>query len=306
MAAHGSGLSFGAMFNTIVVGVDGRRGGREALWLARRLGGAGRGAVVAVHVHPRSPEPTARADARRLVATELSLAGVEARTRVTADSSPARGLHRIADTLRADLTVVGSPHRGPIGRALAGDTARATLLGSRRPVAVVVAAGTHARPSDTPVVGLGIDGSAESDAALAFARRAADALHGTVRVLCAAEPPVAFTGGVTYGAEWASLAPAREALAERQLDAAMAELDATATGEIVVGLARDALRRLSGDIDLLVLGSRGFGPVRRTLLGSTSDHLVHDAACSVVVVPRPVGAAPSARVRRAAAGATGP
>ena len=291
------------MFNTIVVGVDGRRGGREALWLARRLGGAGRGALVAVHVHPRSAEPGARADARRLVAAELSLAGVEARTCVTADSSPARGLHRIADTLGADLTVVGAPHRGVLGRTLAGDTARATLLGSHRPVAV--AAGAHPQPSGTPVVGVGIDASPESDAALAFARRAAEALNGTVHVLCAAEPPVAFTGGVTYGAEWATLAPARQALAERRLDAAMDGLDATATGEVVVGLARDALRRLTGDVDLLVLGSRGFGPMRRTLLGSTSDHLVHDAGCPVVVVPRPLGAASAGRSRRTAE-VTGP
>ncbi|MGZ4270966.1 MAG: universal stress protein, partial [Solirubrobacteraceae bacterium] len=31
---------------------------------------------------------------------------------------------------------------------------------------------------------------------------------------------------------------------------------------------------MSEHADLLVLGSRGYGPVRRTLVGSTSDHLV--------------------------------
>ena len=35
-----------------------------------------------------------------------------------------------------------------------------------------------------------------------------------------------------------------------------------------------------------LLGSRGYGPVRRTLLGSTSDRVIHTAVCPVVVVPR--------------------
>ena len=51
-------------------------------------------------------------------------------------------------------------------------------------------------------------------------------------------------------------------------------------------MARDELVRLSEHMDLLVLGSRGYGPVRRALLGGSSDRIVHAAACPVVVVPR--------------------
>jgi Universal stress protein family len=51
-------------------------------------------------------------------------------------------------------------------------------------------------------------------------------------------------------------------------------------------MARDKLERLSHEVDMLVLGSRGYGPVRRTLLDSTSDWLVHHAACPVFVIPR--------------------
>lgn len=39
--------------------------------------------------------------------------------------------------------------------------------------------------------------------------------------------------------------------------------------------------------DLLVAGSRGYGPVLRVLLGSVSTHLAHHAPCPVLVVPRP-------------------
>jgi nucleotide-binding universal stress UspA family protein len=43
-----------------------------------------------------------------------------------------------------------------------------------------------------------------------------------------------------------------------------------------------------GDLDLLVLGSRRFGPVRRVLPGSVSSELVRLAPCPVIVVPRSV------------------
>lgn len=286
------------MLNRVIVGVDGRRGGREALRLGRHLCGAGRGTIVAVHVFPDSglrplaldAETEIRLRAERLLSDELSLAGVEAGARVTGDASPARGLQRVADRVRADVIVVGSSHRRPAGRALHGDTVRAVLAGARCPIAVAAAAGRRAMP-DAPVIGVGVDGGPESLAALAWARDAAEVLGAGVHVLCAAEPPMAFTPGVSYGINWATIAPARAAYAERQLDAALDLLDPQATGEIAVGLARDELRRLSERVDLLVLGSRGFGPVRRTLLGSTSDHLVHEAACPVVVVPRPPAAA---------------
>jgi nucleotide-binding universal stress UspA family protein len=38
---------------------------------------------------------------------------------------------------------------------------------------------------------------------------------------------------------------------------------------------------------LLVLGSRGYGPVARVLLGSVSRRVVADAPCPVLVVARP-------------------
>jgi nucleotide-binding universal stress UspA family protein len=40
-------------------------------------------------------------------------------------------------------------------------------------------------------------------------------------------------------------------------------------------------------VDLLVLGSRGFGPVMRLLIGSVSSRVIRGAPCPVMVVPRP-------------------
>lgn len=40
------------------------------------------------------------------------------------------------------------------------------------------------------------------------------------------------------------------------------------------------------DVDVLVLGSRGYGPIRRLLLGSVSTRLVRSAPCPVIMYPR--------------------
>jgi nucleotide-binding universal stress UspA family protein len=53
------------------------------------------------------------------------------------------------------------------------------------------------------------------------------------------------------------------------------------------GRPADALRVLSQQVDLLVIGSRRWGPGARMPLGSTGEALPQDAASSVLVVPRP-------------------
>jgi|SRR3954452_18243897 nucleotide-binding universal stress UspA family protein len=49
------------------------------------------------------------------------------------------------------------------------------------------------------------------------------------------------------------------------------------------------LANLSRDLDLLVCGPRGRGPLRAVLLGSVTERLLRSAACPVVIVPRTAG-----------------
>jgi nucleotide-binding universal stress UspA family protein len=53
------------------------------------------------------------------------------------------------------------------------------------------------------------------------------------------------------------------------------------------GVPSDVIVELAetGKHDLIVLGSRGFGAVRRFLLGSVSDDVCMKARCSVLIVP---------------------
>lgn len=66
--------------------------------------------------------------------------------------------------------------------------------------------------------------------------------------------------------------------------------DVDASGQVVLGDPVTSLLRASASVDLLVLGSRGYGPLRRVLLGGVSGQVVRGASCPVVVVPRPQAA----------------
>jgi nucleotide-binding universal stress UspA family protein len=59
---------------------------------------------------------------------------------------------------------------------------------------------------------------------------------------------------------------------------------------VAVGAPEQVLAEQSRTSDLVVVGSRGYGPHRAVLLGSVSGHLVREAACPVVVVPRGIEA----------------
>uniref|UniRef100_A0A0D9XJZ8 UspA domain-containing protein n=1 Tax=Leersia perrieri TaxID=77586 RepID=A0A0D9XJZ8_9ORYZ len=63
----------------------------------------------------------------------------------------------------------------------------------------------------------------------------------------------------------------------------------TAKTVVVVGEAREALCRAADDAgaDLLVVGSRGLGAIKRAFLGSVSDYCAHRASCPIMVVKPP-------------------
>ncbi len=54
----------------------------------------------------------------------------------------------------------------------------------------------------------------------------------------------------------------------------------------VDGSADDVLVAESAEVDLLVVGSRGYGPVGAVLLGSASSALARAANCLIIATPR--------------------
>jgi nucleotide-binding universal stress UspA family protein len=279
------------MFETIVVGVDGREGGRDALALAAVLQRVFASEIVAVHAFPLDYYLGRGADgeyeqvvhdrAAAVARDEVERAAVSARPFVVADGSPGRALHRAATTHGADLIVVGSAHRGRVGRVLAGDVTAGTLHGAPCPV-LVAPRGHGEHGGELSTIGVGFDGSPESRAALELAHRIAETVGARLRVICVVVPPD--PGGPSQ--DWAEHAHKRRARAEERLAAALADLGEIASGALPVGNPARELSDAAHELDLLVTGSRGYGPIRRLMLGSTSSKLVHDAPCPVLVLTR--------------------
>ncbi len=279
------------MFEKVIVGVDGRPNGRDAIALAGRLVDPA-GTLMLANVHEGGANLVnavtpgmltgEHKESDELLERERALADVQAELVSYASQSPGRGLHSLAEERQADLIVVGSCSRGAVGRVLLGDDTRAALNGS--PCAVAVATRGYAEhPVPIEKIGVGYDGSPESEVALAEARELAAGTRALVRVLdVVAIPNYAFTG---FGA------PALGESIEMMLSEAnerMAQLEGV-DARAVYGLAGEELAAFGGEVQLLVVGSRGYGPMKRLIIGSTSDYLQRHGRCSLLVLPRSAG-----------------
>ena len=276
------------MFKNVLVGVDGRPNGRDAIALASRLTNPD-GELTLAHVHSgdlRLSHAIApgvvreeREDSHKLLEAERTAADVKAELVSVVAMSAGRGLHEQAEEQGADLLVVGSSSHGAFGRAMLGDDTRAALNGA--PCAVAIAPPGYAEHAGVVAkVGVAYNGSPESKAALALAHALAAPTGAVVHALeVVSIPTVAYTGIV---------APALGDSIEAMLQEANGRMKKLpdVEGEAVYGLAGEELAGFSGRVDILVVGSRGYGPVKRLVLGSTSDYLQRTARCPLVVLPR--------------------
>jgi nucleotide-binding universal stress UspA family protein len=271
------------MFKNVLVGVDGRPNGRDAIALASHLADRD-GKLTLAYVHGGEVTEE-RKDSHALLEQERIEAGVEAETISIVATSPGRGLHQQAEDQGADLLVVGSCSHGAFGRAMLGNDTRAALNGA--PCAVAIAArGYEEHPTPIAKVGVAYNGSPESRAALATAQELATATRATVHALeVVTIPTVAYTG---------IMPPAIGESIDVMLQEAEGRMKKLPGVEshAVYGLAGEELAAFGDQLDLLVVGSRGYGPVRRLVIGSTSDYLERHARCSLLVLPR-VAAGPA-------------
>jgi len=280
----------------IVVGIDGTERGLEALALARLLAVASGATLVVAAVHGLDlrgdPEvgmtPILRENAeRRLDALEESPSGAGWERRVIGAGSPAHGLHDLAVDEAASLVVVGSSHRGALGRVLPGSVGERLLHGSPCPVAVAPRGYEPPSPGEAGTVGAAFDERPESLAALAEAARWTRALGARLRAITvveAADPGHPELELHSYQTRPRHAHDLREAALANALAVHAAGLGDEV--RVLEGAPLDHLAEQSRELDLLVVGSRGYGPLRRVLLGGVSGALLQTAACPVVVVPR--------------------
>lgn len=288
-----------AMAPTVLLGWNATPPSYDALTLARQLAQArdARLLVACVYAVERGSvlrdsryyERALREEAEDHLAEARAALGTDADAeyRAVASRSPAEALHRLAEA-EADLIVVGSSHRGAMGRVLVGSVAERLLSGSPVPVAIAPR-GLHFSPAPAlKTIGVAYGPGAEADEALRAAVELAERASARLRIVSVLTPAEQATlrAAARHGeSDWA-----REARADarERLDAAVrhAEARVPADGELVEDDAVHALAAAGAHLDLLVLGSRAYGPARTVLVGSTSHRLVREAPCPLLVVPR--------------------
>ena len=272
------------MFGNILIGVDGRAGGRDAIALARRLAAPSASFTLA-HVdagpvswwdHHVGQERVFDRSASMLAA-ERERAAIPAAIVCVGGTAPARGLHDLAEERAADLIVVGSSRHASLGRVLLGDDTCASLDGA--PCAIAIAPHGYAASADPLVeIGVGYDGAPESDQARHRARASRIAPRAglkTLRVVRAAT----FAKRTLIPADWPVIALGLVGDRSERLG----ELDGI-VGEAVYGAPSEELSRFSSELDLLIVGARVHGSRMRMDHGSLSRDLVRHVACPLLVL----------------------
>jgi nucleotide-binding universal stress UspA family protein len=211
------------------------------------------------------------------------LSALDPVSRAIASRSPADGLTRLAEETDASLIVVGSSHRGPLGRVVFGSATEQLMRRASAPVAVAPRDFANRASQRLLRFAVAYDGSIESVRALETGIALAERAHGSLTILHAVEPlPLG------YGAMGALLAgedpfDKREVLEEglRRVPARL-----PVDSRLLDGEPAREIGEAARDYDLLVLGSRGHGALLRVALGSVSGVIARQAPCPIMVLPR--------------------
>ena len=298
-----------AIFRRIVVGFNERPTSHDAVALAKALSEPTGTDLIVASVRAYWPGLLGPEDYEHAVAEDEAWLSREARkavgsapfsTRVVAGGQESGGLKEIAAAEGADLIVVGSTHRGRLGRVLPGSVGERVL--DNAPCAVAVAPlglaerGIPGQGLELGTIAVAYDGSREAGVALRLGYRLAERTGATLLVL----------GAVDFDPDLTGLQPVPpelldEARTRRHLE--RAKQDAPGTVSVSTRLLHGAPSRVlpgaAEEADLLILGSRGhYGPARRLCMGSVATQVTRHAPCATLITP-------SRPIERHAAAATG-
>lgn len=256
------------MTSMIVAGVDGLRGGRDAVALGAALASADDAELLLTGVLQETllPLPALMGPkAHPLEETEQMLLQTRAAhapraiTRPLSSLSPMRALCRVAAAEHAGTIAIGSASAAPAGHARAGRDAH-IVINDAPCSAALAARGLHEQPFAIRSIVVGVVDGPEADAALAVAARLATALGARLTAVTVLDG---------------------EPLAAEEIAEQAREHPGVAAAEVRHGDPAAELARAAADADLLVLGSRR--PVHRSR--GVGHRLTHDSPCSLLLVP---------------------
>ena len=278
-----------------MVGVDGSRASAEALrwalteaalsgdtlavvhaWIPVVVVAGGRGAVVPAAVE--RPE-----EAVSLVAEQLAVAGrseypaVVVETHIVEEPAVPALLERAKD---ARMLVVGSGRKSRLGRFVLGSTSEICAHEARCPVVIVSSGRSEGRVTGLHTVVVGVDGSANGDAALAWAAEVGKRHDGVVEAYVVSD---AARGSDVLG-QRVVLRKALRGL-ERVAKRVRRSTGARIMTQALLGAPGPSLCSAATAADLLVVGRRGRGALGSLMMGSAADHCVRHADCPVAVIP---------------------
>jgi nucleotide-binding universal stress UspA family protein len=280
------------MFKRVLFGYAGDRGGRDAAVLAHKLARLCSGKLsVAFPYHPMLAtvpcevgEERVRDELHALLGESPILAA--AGYHWSNSSWPIRALHELAEWERADLIVFGGApvrlerrHLSLIERMVHG-----------APCAVALAPAGYADGAEQPLrsIGIGFADTEEGHAAVAIARELASRCGARLELIAGSALSPELLG---YAAGSPALPEAEaEIYAESKAAAERVAGELLAGRDFVVDVRRgdacELLLQASERLDLLVLGSRAYGPIRHALLGGVSAAVMRGSKCPVLVAPR--------------------
>jgi nucleotide-binding universal stress UspA family protein len=205
------------------------------------------------------------------------------------EGDPRAEIIEAAERWNAHLVVVGARGLGAFSGFLLGSVSTAVVRHAACPVLVV----KRKLPALSSLV-VAVDGAPHSVAAARFVAGLPLDRTSRVRLLAVVEPP-------RYSLATAEMpsAPLIAAFEEdvrvrqEELRGVLAGLEANLHGKgpavesaVVIGSPSQEILTAANEpgVDLVVVGARGLGPIKRLVLGSVSERVVHHAPCAVLVV----------------------
>jgi nucleotide-binding universal stress UspA family protein len=280
----------------IAAGADGSDEGKDAVALATGLASLTGAGLSLVNVFPTTLFPTPGTDDRATLRKQADESLRRDRDELAphaiihsvADLSVSRALMHFAQETHAEMVVIGSSRDSPPGRARIGRRGRQLL--HDMPFALALAPrGSRTRKFGLGRVGLGDDGGREAKVARDVAIGLCRAASGTLVIKSVIDDSPPIFAGIAPGAlaEYEAGWEYQRSQAQSELEQQAAQLDVPTEISSVLGDPGRELRSLSDDVDLIVVGSRRWGPIARIVTGGVGETLVADAGCPVVIVPRP-------------------
>jgi nucleotide-binding universal stress UspA family protein len=282
----------------IVIGYNGTPQGEDALalggLLAKALDADASVAVVA-HLPRKAGGNGSLSELSGPLFSEARerLEGTEVHEHPIEEQSAARGLYELAEELKPSAVVVGSARHGGLGSIVLGGVGSSLLAGA--PASIAVAPLGYADEGrQLKTIGAAVDGSAQSLRALEAGVELAERAGADLKLLTVAAPHHYLLGGSLSPYSPEEYEDMKEKEDEEVLEEAKARVSSKVSTETALlhGDPADVLPAEASGVDLLVVGSRAYGPLKGALLGSVSAKLMASSPAPVLVVPQGTGPDP--------------